>query len=769
MSSSILQAVSRGVFAATGFIGALSGGAVALAQDTAASTSGTVDDVIVTATRRAQSISKVPAAISAISQAALDNVGASSILYAVTATPNLHTTVSNDVSIRGVGSNLFAPSAGGTPVAIHVDGIYTNDRAILTRSAFDLERIEVLRGPQGTLYGRNATGGVLNLITAAPDSAFAAYGDASISNGRDVTLRGVLNVPATRNLAFRLAGFAESGDGFQQSATPGQSDGDASDFVSARLSAHWSPLDWLSWNASLSYGRDRAIAGIAQYAYFLDHNGEARPTQLSADETPPLPPSHGPLAFGDNVTDNFADRNRAHLDVVSATSRLRAALSDTISLTYLAGYNHLADEGSTNAIPFIHRINAATTQENSHELSINYEGARWHGVAGIYHFAEITGGANLIHIWIPNGQDQPALTPGVDQINQYARSVNNTEAVFGQATLSLTDDLRLTLGARYTRDKIETGADTQSYCPFGAATSPFQNGFEVPLFGGATTCGAQNIPTFSRVTEIPPVTAEFGRPNYLGTIEYDITPNVLAYATAATGYRTGGVSETSPAIVLYAPETNTNFEAGVRARLFRNSVNLNLTAFRETYRDMQIQLLAIPTSHTINAAEATIDGVEAEYFLAFSPNDRLSGYVTWLDATFDSFPTAFSAFRNTVTDAAGHDLAQTPNWSAYISYAHVFELGALGRITPTVQNYWQDVSFAWYTNNIEDKIPVFFRSDLVLAYETPSGRVSLDAFVNNIEDHRTIGSIFPAIGVGRMQWNLYSRGRLAGMRLGVHF
>ncbi len=767
--STIVQAMPRAVLAATGFVGALSGGALALAQDTAAPTSGTVDDVIVTATRRPEAISEVPAAISAIGQEALDTLGASNIIYAVTAAPNLHTTVANDVSIRGVGSNLFTPSAGGTPVAIHVDGIYTNDRAILTRSAFDLERIEVLRGPQGTLYGRNATGGVLNLITAAPENAFAAHGDASFTNGHDVTLRGVLNVPITQHLAVRLAGFAESGDGFQRSGTPGQSDGDTSDFVGARLSALWSPRDWLIWNASLSYGRDRAIAGIAQYAYFLDHDGEARPTQLPADETAPLPPSHGPLSFGDNVTDNFADRNRAHLDVVSARSRLRLALNDTISLTYLAGYNHLADEGATNAIPFIYRINAATTQENSNELNINYEGDRWHGVAGIYHFAEITGGASLIHIWIPNGQDQPELTPGVDQINQYARSVNNTEAIFGQAALSLTDDVRLTLGARYTRDKIETGADTQSYCPFGAASSPFQNGFEVPLFGGATTCGAQNFPTFSQVTEIPPVTAEFGRPNYLAAIEYDISPNVLAYASAATGYRTGGVSETSPAIVFYAPETNINFEAGVRARLFSNSVSLNLTAFRETYRDMQIQLLAIPTSRTINAAEATIDGIEAEYFWAFSPNDRLSGYVTWLDARFDSFPTAFSAFRNTVTDAAGHDLAQTPTWSAYISYAHVFDLGALGQITPTVQTYWQDVSFAWYTNNIEDKIPVFFRSDLVLRYETPTGRLSLDAFVNNIENHRTVGSIFPAIGIGRMQWNLYSRGRLAGVRLGVHF
>ena len=271
------------------------------------------------------------------------------------------------------------------------------------------------------------------------------------------------------------------------------------------------------------------------------------------------------------------------------------------------------------------------------------------------------------------------------------------------------------------------------------------------------------------MTEIPPVTAEFSRPSYLGALEYDISPDVLAYASFATGYRTGGVSETSPAVVFYNPETNTNYEAGVRARLFYNSVHLNLTVFHQTYSDMQIQLLAIPTSRTINAAQATIDGFEAEYFLALSEHDRVQGYVTWLDAAFDRFPDAFSAFRNTVTDASGNALAQTPNWSARIAYSHVFDLSALGRITPTLQTYWQDVSFAWYTNNIEDEIPSFFRSDLVVRYETSDDRVSLDAFVNNIEDYRTVGSIFPAIGLGRIQWNLYSRGRLAGVRLGVHF
>jgi outer membrane receptor protein involved in Fe transport len=172
------------------------------------------------------------------------------------------------------------------------------------------------------------------------------------------------------------------------------------------------------------------------------------------------------------------------------------------------------------------------------------------------------------------------------------RSVDSTDAVFGQATVNLTQDLRVTLGARYTQDKIATGADTQSSCPFGTGTTPFQTGFDITL-GPGLTCASLNIPNFSQVVVIPAVTAKFSHPSYLGGVEYDVTPHVMAYASVSTGYRTGGVSETDPAIVLYRPETNTSYEAGVRARIFDNSVSLNLTAFREIYRDMQVQFLAI--------------------------------------------------------------------------------------------------------------------------------------------------------------------------------
>jgi iron complex outermembrane receptor protein len=726
-----------------------------------------VEDVIVTATRRPDTISRTPAAITAVSPDVIDSVGANNVIDAVTTAPNLHASVANDVSIRGVGSNLYEASAGGTPVAIHVDGIYTNDRSILTRAAYDIVRLEVLRGPQGTLYGRNATGGVLNFVTAAPGDAFDASADFTYRSGGDATVRGALNLPVAPNLAVRLAAFAEASDGFQHNPDSGQVDGDAADFLSGRVSMRWAPFDRLTWNVTLQASRDRGFNGIAQYSYYLDRAGDAQPTHYPEDETPPGAPNSGGLAAGDNAPSDFDDRNRADLGIFSVRSNLAYAFANGFSLSYLAGYNHIDDHGVTNAIPFILRRNAIDAQESSHELNLNYEGARLHAVAGLYHFAEITGGANVISVWTQNGADFPQLSPTVDQMNQYGRGVNNTDAIFGQGTLSFTDDLRFTLGARYTRDKIEIGAALQSHCPFGLASSPFQTAEDI-LYNGAT-CASYNFPNLAHIADIPGVTAKFGRPSYLGTLEYDLIPSVLAYATIATGYRTGGVSEFTPDVVYYQPETNINYEAGMRARLLSNALMLNLTIFRETYRNMQIQVLDLPDTHTLNAAEATIDGVEAEYFLAFSHADRLSGYLTWLDARFDSFPNAYSGFRNTSVDAAGNHLAQTPEWSARVSYSHTFDLHALGDVTGTVQTYWQADSFAWYTNNIEDQVPAFTRSDVIVRYQTEDAHVSLEAFVNNIEDHQNVNSVFPALGLGRMQWAFYARGRMAGVRLGVDF
>lgn len=759
------RAVSRAALAATGMLGAMGALGTAHAQSTQQSAS--VDDVIVTATRRPELISRTPAAITAVSQDAIDSVGASALIDAITTAPNLHATVANDIAIRGVGSNLYEAAAGGTPVALHVDGVYTNERGVLTRGTYDLARIEVLRGPQGTLYGRNATGGVVNFVTREPGAEFDASADFSFNNTDEATVRGALNLPVNSALAFRFAGIVAAGDGYQHNPIPGQHDVDAADYLSGRASMRWSPLPELTWNVNAQATRDRGISGQAQYQYYLDSQGAPHPTNLAPDEAAPLSPAEGGLARGDNVSDDLAERNRADLDVLSARSRLTYALSDELSLTYIAGYNHIEDNGTTNSIPFIVRQSATTSQENSHELNVNYETDGFRIVAGLYHFAEITGGANLIHVWVQDGQDRPSPTPAIDQINQYGRGVNNTDAIFGQGTLDLTDRARLTIGARYTRDKIEIGPAVQSHCPFGLASSPLQTAADIAFNNG--TCATPNIPNFAQLAYLPGATAKFGRPSYLGTLEYDATSSVLTYFTVATGYRTGGVSDLTPDIVYYKPETNINYEAGARLHMFSNAVLLNMTVFREVYRDMQIQLLDLPDTHTVNAAEATIDGFEGEYFLALSRSDRITGYATWLDARFDSFPDAFSGFRNTVTDASGNHLAQAPRWSARVAYSHIFEMSALGDLTATLQTYWQDDSYAWYTNNVEDEVPAFTRSDVILHYETPDDHVSVEAFINNIEDHQNINSVFPALGVGRMQYAFYARGRTAGVRLGVDF
>ena len=242
--------------------------------DTPPTEGGTLTDIIVTAQKRSESISKAPLAVSAIGQQAFDHLGGNNFQDVLKTVPSLSATT-NGLSIRGLGGTTTQGFGAGT-VAFHIDGIYV---PITAPVLYDIDRIEVLRGPQGTLYGRNSTAGVVNVITARPVDRLSAMGDLGAGEGGRMTARGMINVPIFDGLAVRASGTYDYSNGSQFNpgdnylstgvVTPGKR-GDALDHLTGRFAVRFQPISKLEWNVNVSYDRDRDLMRLLVPGYYAN-------------------------------------------------------------------------------------------------------------------------------------------------------------------------------------------------------------------------------------------------------------------------------------------------------------------------------------------------------------------------------------------------------------------------------------------------------------------------------------------------------------------
>lgn len=755
-----------------------------------------LEEIVVTAQKRTEELGKVPIAISAFDQKTMEKVGSPSLYDATSLVPNLQNSTGG-LAIRGVGTTAITSTS--PTVAIHVDGIYSDDdpRGLISINNWDVERIEVLRGPQGTLYGRNATAGVVNIITAKPTDEFEAFGDVSYRDGNEKQTRFVVNQPVTDALALRLAGGYVESDGWQVNTVPGESNGLAADTLFARLSARWRPLESLVWDVNFEYLRDDTIEASFQADWYVSKPDKQTaivyPSGLSPKEVPPQGP--GAEQFG-----SFADRNRFGNQAEILRSTLRFDVNDRWTLTWIGGWKHGVVDGNNNSLPLAlldHSLrennSESEAQTQSHEIDLNFEGDRTHGVLGLYYFRKRTLDNDVLHIWTPTGSSDPdnppQLSASADLARQaFAPDYNQSQAVFAQVTFDMTEALRLTGGLRYNRDKMDVGAGRSTLCQFGDFHSPDQ-----PMTPSCQLLDASGL--FGGVfgpTELPAAHQAWRKLSWKGTVDYDITDDLLSYATVSTGYKQGSIAGRDAAGVhVVKPESNTNYEMGLRWQLLDGRANLNLTGFWMNYADLQVNtsetIGGAPTTSFANVGSARIRGVEAELSAMLTENDRIDGYFTYLDALITRWPNAPDPLRGAdfTFDAAGNRLPSAPQSTFRLSYFHIFDLGDWGMLTPTLAAYRSSEAFAQYTNGPQDSNPSYWRSDAFIRYASPLDRFTMEFFVNNIEDRQNKGSVFaylteasdpganpvsPLGGPGGgIQWAIYTPGRVWGLRLGLRF
>ncbi len=696
-----------------------------------------LQEIVITAEKRAESLSRTPIAITALSQAQLTEAGVNGVANLTSVIPNTQFGYNSQfgnvfLTIRGIGNRNVSDDAS-PEVPVSVDGIYIPDGWALNGVFFDLNRIEVLRGPQGTLYGRNATAGAINVITADPKEQFGASADVSAGNFGDVQSHAMLNLPLTGDLAVRGAFFYHRNDGYFNTQGATARNYGATDDRGVRLTALWHPLDGLKWRISLE---DTIVGGTPGEAVLTGPNG--RPAFPASPYEQPVGSAPEPY-------------QELHNQFVR--SRMDWQIDSVLALTYLAGLssNHyrIVDEGDAGDTP----ANSGSGLSENYasfaqlkdkplfqELDLSYDTATLKNVAGANYSAQHIRDTSYFYIY--NGGFSLGLPLRVRLVSW---------GVFDQATYNATSRLRLTGGIRYSNDRDDwLPGSFQSICPIDAA------------FSGS---GA-NIPPGCDVTSLVGSGA-WSKITWKAGLDYDFSPHTMAYLTVSTGYKAGGLNGVAGFPEVYDPENVVSYELGTKTRLLDRTLGINADVFLENYKNLQETQQLQTNVGTLNAGAARIYGVEIETNWRPGSANQISWFFTYTHATFTTYDNAIDTeYGTTYPSLAGNFLPQSPELSSRLQYSHAFALPRGDTITPSATIYWQSANYLREFEFPIDRVPAYSKTELELTYVDPTGRWTASAFVYNVEDRQIRTGA--AAGGGTYD-SFYAPPRTYGVRVGYDY
>ena len=673
-------------------------------------------DIVVTAQRREQSVLAVPIAISAIGGNTLTTKGITNSANLAAAVPNLQVSspygsTQPNFSLRGISVANEYNSNQASPIGVYVDDVYLASRTAHGMGLFDLERVEVLRGPQGTLFGRNTTGGAINFITKGPTlSGNEGYVEGGYGNFNTYTAQAAIETTMVEDqLGLRIAGNYAKGDGQIQNVFPGGRDGNSQDTLQGRATLRIRPgAGPLDIKLKVYGGRDRgaqaAIHGLLPYRTGLGFF-QTNENRMGLNRTE---------AYGASAT--IAYEFSPKLTFTSITSRDGGKQNP----------QQAADGSPLDVLDINWR---SSFQQFSEEARFNYSADKLKLVAGGFYGWDQVTTDNTFNI----GQ---ALGPNVNGgFFQHYRQVRRSYAVFAQGDYDLTSRLVLTLGARYTWDRSQY-RDGYAYLfagNIGGTQTPLAT--TVPCPGVPGTCAYNPAARF----------ALDGRNNALTgrvSLSYTFDGGTLVYASYNRGYRSGafnGGGYTSSAGINYiAPERVNAYEVGLKGRYFDNALTLTAAAFYYDYANQQVQdTRPGPVSFLVNAPKAEVYGAEGEARLRVSPAIVLTAAAGYLHSTYKQL-----TLQNTVLN--GNDLPFAPRFTAQGGVdLTVFKNGTNGlTVSPSVA-YFSRQYFSPFNainavgtgqRNSELQQGGYAKVNLTAALTT--GRFTIKAFANNLFNAR---------------------------------
>jgi iron complex outermembrane recepter protein len=667
-------------------------------------------EVVVTAQRREENLQKVPVSVSAFGAAEIKNKGITSVADLENRVPGFTFGRSGSdarPALRGVRTENVAVN-GDTTIGYFVDGIYMSRAQQAMLGFVDLERVEIQRGPQGTLYGRNTFGGNISIATAKPRfSGFESGVDLSYGEFDRFRVEGFVNAPVSETIALRLAGAVEKSDGWVQNDNPSGRNLFDDDSRYFRAAVAFRPNDALTADLKFDYVRSKGAGGsafgykqVGTY-YFTPTNQQlfnttpvrinARPGLRDGVVDAPLTIDAGaPLYRPGNVwridTDHPTELDLRNYGFASNIAYDLGA----VTVKSITGYTDFqaarSSDGdfSSSQIAIDYQLTAAKTFSQEFQLISDNSGPLTY-VAGAYYFKDKLRGI-FINQQLPRiiRSVTPNLNLPQNGGGAYDQQLPVTEsfAGYGQASYAINERLKVTGGIRYTEDKKDFKfANANAVLPLAGTPGVPQTALITLQTGGipASAFGTKGAPTNCTYTSLPaPIagfqclaanttvltgatyaTKRFKKVTWRAGVDYELSDDSLLYASVSTGFRSGGFNsgQAGAGGPTFAPETVTAFEVGSKNRFFDNTLQLNVAAFNNRYSGLQEQrqIPAGGTTITIveNSGKSRARGFEVE--LTWQPVEALTlgGSFSYLDAKYTRYRDVALPFGTSilVTDA----------------------------------------------------------------------------------------------------------------------
>jgi len=726
---------------------------VALAQDRpVAEPEGELEVITVTARRQSENLQSTPVSITAFSGERLEAQGITSVNRIQDFTPNLtfanipsNSGIASNaaVYIRGIGQNDFAPTVE-PGVGIYIDGVYLGRTAGGVFDLIDVNSVEVLRGPQGTLFGRNTIGGAINLTTIQPDDTFRLKGDVKYGTDDRINVRGMVSGPIAEGIYAKLSAGLFSQSGYVDAPALGKKFGNQ-DTKMVRGALRFAPVG-SRFEATIAgdYTRDKSngapvtVSGVdptATGSFVTLQNfigsGFGNPADCLTAGAVGNTQCYNQRLYSKDT--NYATaQTYSDLELWSASLTASYDLTDEMQIKSITAIRRIngtfAQDRDGSNLPVNHVFDDFTQKQFSQEFQFTGKALdeRLNWVSGLYFFKEKGQDLNRIDFLVVSAQ-----SGGFYDYKNWA--------AFAQLGYKITDKLTLTGGLRYTQDR-------KDYLPDQYVISTL-----LPFL---------DIPAGTRIVPFQTVKADVNKWTPMVNLSYQATDDAMLYATYSQGFKSGGYTQRifppEPNLPSFKPETVDSYEAGFKLMTLGNRLRLNGSVFYTDYKDMQL-LVADATRvgpFITNAGKARIQGFELETNFAPGNGWRLNAAVGMTDAKFKQLN---AGVQGLTLDSK---FVFVSKWTVSASGEKEIGLGDKGSVTPHVDWSYRSGFFtnANGINNPELYQPGYSVFNGNVRWQDDSRTFSLTFGVDNIGDKkfRTFGDYQPSFG---FFMQAYDRGR----------
>lgn len=773
-----------------------------------------LEEVTVTAEKREVDVQKTALAVEAISgteikEKSISNV--SDLLDTLTAVKVMGGPMGGKIFIRGIGSNIDTNLASPS-VSLQKDNVYLGQSEAVMGSLYDIERVEVLYGPQGTMYGKNAAGGQVNVITKNPGDEFEASGSLTIGTYNLTGISAAVNVPFSSQWAARLAVDQQNHDGYIDDGS-----GSANKF-GGRLKVSYKPTEKVSLLLTSEYTSDKStnmntvpVPGSAgnlplmgapdeMYGWTVpdEYNNEtgdlgadgladdellADGTEGSNDMPDIVDTGWEQVVDGDPWSNDIyhpAPKNNSEYKTISLQADVDMGFS---TLTIIPTLNKNKRLLWSNLIEGTSRggdLQEQSFKEDQYSAEVRFsspESSRLIWTVGGYWIRNDNEEINVVttdlldeaaDTWLNGVEGRDSIEPLASDnvLTANYRSPQEGVAAFGQMTFPVTDRFRLTGGLRWNDDKNNLK-------------------YRIVIYD-VTEDGAYAADYYNQTTEINgrhqydsgivKYTVESSPVTYKGGFEYDIDDTKMLYANVASGYKNGGLNiqgVTPPQE--YDPEEVINYSIGIKGRFQDSRLQLNAEAYYYDYQGMQQQCQVsgiydpVRGEETeamiiVNADDGVSAGMEVSMDWMLTANDIMSASVSYMNTEFGHLILPSSPFYEYETDKTGDDLPKAPTLSGTFSIEHVFALPDGGSVTPKFQTKISDGFYNTHETYLAGSYTeAYMMSDFYLAHTSPSGQYTTTLWVKNLENADVTDYVFP------MYRRILMEPRTAGITFSARF